>query len=126
MSTETAQPPRFRQRYIDNTIEAYFTERSEVNLNDERPTPSEIASMIRDLLNDYVNGDIDKTRHAFNYFVQCSIENVQMVDQLYGVMSMLKQTNESFKSLSAKYQVLNENYRTLQEEHEALVEDYLA
>ena len=126
MSTETIQPPRFTQQYIDSTIETYFTERSKVNPDNERPTPSEIISMIHDLLNDYVNGDIDKAKYAFNYFVQCSLENIQMIDQLYDIMSMLKQSNESFKSLSAKYQVLNENYRTLQEEHEALMEEYLS
>ncbi len=126
MSNETAQSVHFTQQYVDSTIETYFTERSKVNPDNEHPTPSEIASMIHDLLNDYVNGDIDKARHAFNYFVQCSIENIQMIDQLYDIMTMLKQSNDSFKSLSAKYQVLNENYRTLQEEHEALMEDYLA
>ena len=126
MSAEHTQPPRFTQRYIDSTIETYFTERSEVNPNNKSPTPSEIALMIRSLLNDYINGDVDEVKHAFNYFVQCSIENVQMIDQLYDVMSMLKQSNESFKSLSAKYRTLNENHKTLQEEHEALMENYLS
>mgnify|MGYP003314082259 CR=1 FL=1 len=126
MSNEIIQSNNYSQHYIDSTIETYFIERLKVDPNNEKPTPMEIASMVRDLLNEYVNGDIDVSRKAFNYFVQCSLENMQMIDQLYDVMSMLKQSNESYKSLSAKYQVLNENYRTLQEEHEALMDDYLA
>ena len=81
--------------------------------------------MTKDLLNEYVNGDIDSSRHAFNYFVGTSVENINRQEQVKRIMLMLKQLNESHKSLALKYKVLSENYRTLQEEHEALVEDYL-
>ena len=126
MSNETAQTTCFTQETIDTTLTEYFDAPSEKNMDDERPTPYDLAIMTRDLLNDYVSGDIDAARHAFNYFVSCSVENMDRMDQVNRLMRMLKQLNESNKNLALKYKVLNENYRTLQEEHEALMEEYLS
>lgn len=126
MSNETVQTSRFTQEVIDDTIAGYFNGFSETNAGDELPTPHDLALMTRDLLNDYINGDIDVARHAFNYFVDCSVENIVRQEQVKRIMLMLKQLNESNKSLALKYKVLNENYRTLQEEHEALIEEYLS
>lgn len=126
MSNETTQTTRFTQESIDAIITEYFNTTNETDAEDEIPTPYDLALMTRDLLNEYVNGDIDASRHAFNYFVRCSVENIDRQEQVKRIMSMLKQLNESYKSLSTKYQVLNENYRTLQEEHEALMLDYLS
>ena len=126
MSNETAQTTRFTQETIDAILTEYFDEASQLDPNDKEPTPYDLAIMTRDLLNDYVNGDVDISRHAFNYFVGCSVENMDRMKQVNRLMLMLKQLNESNKNLALKYKVLNENYRTLQEEHEALMEDYLS
>ena len=126
MSNETVQTTRFTQETIDTTITEYFNTPSETDMDEERPTPYDLALMTRDLLNEYVNGDIDIARSAFNYFVSCSVENIERMEQVKRLMLMLKQLNESNKSLVSKYAVLNENYRTLQEEHEALMEEYLS
>ena len=126
MSNETAQTTRFTQETIDATLTEYFSAVSQLDPNDKEPTPHDLAIMTRDLLNEYVNGDIDASRHAFNYFVACSIENMDRQKQVKRLMFMLKQLNESNKSLASKYKVLNENYITLQEEHEALMEEYLS
>lgn len=123
MSNETIQNLRFTQESIDDTIKGYFDSDS---IECDNPTPYDIALMIRDLLNDYVNGDMDSSRHAFNYFVGTSVENIRRQEQVKRIMFMLKQLNESHKSLALKYKVLSENYRTLQQEHEALMEEYLA
>ena len=123
MSNETVQNIRFTQESIEDTIKDYF---DSYPIESDNPTPYDIALMTRDLLNDYVNGDMDASRHAFNYFVGTSVENIRRQEQVKRIMFMLKQLNESNKSLMLKYKVLNENYRTLQEEHEALVEEYLA
>lgn len=123
MSNETFQTMRFTQESIDELIEDYFESDSE---ECENPTPYEIALMIKDLLHEFVNGDMNASKHAFNYFVGTSIENIHRQEQVKRIMSMLKQLNESNKSLALKYNVLSENYRTLQEEHEALMEEYLA
>ena len=120
MSTETT---RFTQESIDALIKDYFESASEES---ENPTPYEIALMTRDLLNEYVNGDMETSKHAFNYFVGTSVENIQRQEQVKRIMLMLKQLNESNKNLALKHKVLSENYRTLQEEHEALMEEYLA
>ena len=126
MSNETAQTTRFTQETIDATLTEYFDAASQLDPNDKEPTPYDLAIMTRDLLNEYVNGDTDTSRHAFNYFVGCSVENIERMEQVKRLMLMLKQLNESNKSLALKYKVLNENYRTLQEEHEALMEEYLS
>lgn len=123
MSNETVQNIRFTQESIDELINGYFDSDS---IESENPTPYDIALMTRDLLNEYVNGNIDSSRHAFNYFVETSVENIRRQEQVKRIMFMLKQLNESHKSLALKYKVLSENYRTLQEEHEALMEEYLA
>jgi hypothetical protein len=123
MSNETLQTMRFTQESIDELIKGYFDSDS---IEYDNPTPHEIALMTRDLLNEYVNGDIDEARHAFNYFVGTSVENIHRQEQVKRIMFMLKQLNESNKSLALKYKVLSENYRTLQEEHEVLMEEYLA
>ena len=123
MSNETVQNTRFTQEYIDDTIKDYFDSYS---IESESPTPYDIALMTRDLLNEYVNGDMDASRHAFNYFVGTSVENIRRQEQVKRIMFMLKQLNDSNKNLVLKYKVLSENYRTLQEEHEALIEEYLA
>lgn len=123
MSNETIQTMRFTQESIDDTIKDYF---DDYELESDNPTPYDIALMTKDLLNEYVNGDIDTSRHAFNYFVGTGVENIQRQEQVKRIMFMLKQLNESNKSLALKYKVLSENYRTLQEEHEALMEEYLA
>ena len=120
MSTETT---RFTQESIDALIKDYFESASEES---ENPTPYEIALMTRDLLNEYVNGDMETSKHAFNYFVGTSVENIQRQEQVKRIMLMLKQLNESNKNLALKHKVLSENYRTLQEEHEALMEEYLS
>ena len=123
MSNEAAQSRRFTQESIEDTIKHYFESYSE---EIDIPTPHEIALMTRDLLNEYVNGNMDDSRHAFNYFVGTSVENIRRQEQVKQIMLMLKQLNETNKNLALKYKVLSENYRTLQEEHEALVEEYLA
>ena len=123
MSNETFQTMSFTQESIEDTIKDYFDSYS---IESENPTPYDIALMTRDLLNEYVNGDMESSRHAFNYFVGTSVENIHRQEQVKRIMFMLKQLNESHKSLALKYKVLSENYRTLQEEHEALVEEYLA
>ena len=123
MSGETVQNIRFTQESIEDTIKEYF---DSYPIENDNPTPYDIALMTRDLLNEYVNGDMDSSRHAFNYFVGTSVENIRRQEQVKRIMFMLKQLNESHKSLTLKYKVLNENYRTLQEEHEALMEEYLA
>ena len=123
MSNETVQNMRFTQESIDELIKDYFEQCSEESDN---PTPYDIAIMTRDLLNEYVNGDMDASRHAFNYFVGTSVENIRRQEQVKRIMLMLKQLNETNKSIALKYKVLSENYRTLQEEHEALIEEYLA
>lgn len=122
MSNETSQNIRFTQESIDELINSYFNTDS---IECDNPTPYKIALMVRDLLNDYVNGDMETSKHAFNYFVETSVENIRRQEQVKRIMSMLKQLNESHKSLALKYKVLSENYRTLQEEHEVLMEDYL-
>ena len=126
MSNETTQTTRFTQESIDTIITEYFDSLSQLDPNDKDPTPHDLALMTRDLLNDYINGDIDTARHAFNYFVDCSVENIIRQKQVERLMRMLKQLNESNKSLALKYKTLNENYKTLQEEHEALMEAYLS
>lgn len=126
MSNETVQTTRFTQETIDSTLTEYFNSSSLLDPNDKEPTPHDLAIMTRDLLNEYINGDINTARAAFNYFVACSVENVDRQKQVERLMLMLKQLNESNKSLALKYKVLNENYRTLQEEHEALMEEYLS
>lgn len=126
MSNETAHPTRFTQETIDATLTEYFDAASQLDPNDEEPTPHDLAIMTRDLLNEYINGDIDAARHAFNYFVACSVENMDRQKQVERLMLMIRQLNESNKSLALKYKVLSENYRTLQEEHEALMEEYLS
>ena len=126
MSNETIQSASFKQETIDATLTEYFDDLSQLDPNNKNPTPHEIAIMVRDLLNEYVNGDIDTARHAFNYFVGCSVENIDRQEQVKRIMLMLKQLNESNKSLSRKYHELSEKYRTLQEEHEALMEEYLS
>ena len=123
MSNETVQNIRFTQESIEDTIKGYFDSYS---IECDNPTPYDIALMTRDLLNEYVNGNMDASRHAFNYFVGASVENVRRQEQVKRIMFMLKQLNESHKSLALKYKVLSENYKTLQEEHEALMEEYLA
>ena len=122
MSNETAQNMCFTQESIDEIIKGYFDSDS---IECDNPTPHEIALMTRDLLHEYVNGDIDVSRHAFNYFVGAGVENIRRQEQVKRIMLMLKQLNESHISLASKYKVLSENYRTLQEEHEALMEEYL-
>lgn len=82
--------------------------------------------MVRDLLNEYINGDIEAARHSFNYFVGCSVENINRQEQVKRIMLILKQVNETNKNLSRKYHDLSERYRTLQEEHETLTEEYLS
>ena len=126
MSNETAQSTGFTQETIDATITEYFDEISRSDPNNKNPTPHEIAIMIRDLLKDYVSGDIDTARHAFNYFVGCSVENIDRQEQVKRIMLMLKQLNDSNKSFAKKYRELSEKYRTLQEEHEILMEEYLS
>lgn len=126
MSSETTQTTRFTQETIDATLTEYFDAASQLDPNDAEPTPHDLAIMTRDLLNDYINGDVDTARHAFNYFVACSVENIDRQRQVKQLMFMLKQLNESNKSLALKYKVLSENYQTLQEEHEALMEEYLS
>lgn len=123
MSSETVQNTRFTQESIDETIKDYFDTYS---IECDNPTPYEIALMTRDLLNDYVNGEMETSKHAFNYFVGASVENIRRQEQVKRIMLMLKQLNESHKSLALKYKVLSENYRTLQEEHEVLIEEYLS
>lgn len=123
MSIETVQTTRFTQESIDELINGYFDSDS---IECDNPTPYDIALMTRDLLNEYVNGDMDSSRHAFNYFVGTSVENIRRQEQVKRIMFMLKQLNESNKNLALKYKVLSENYRTLQQEHEALMEEYLA
>ena len=123
MSNETLQTMRFTQESIDELIKDYFESDSEESDN---PTPYEIALMTRDLLNEYVNGDMETSKHAFNYFVGTGVENIHRQEQVKRIMFMLKQLNESNKTIALKYKVLSENYRTLQEEHEALMEEYLA
>lgn len=126
MSNENIQTARFTQETIDATLTEYFDEISQLDPNNKNPTPHEIAIMVRDLLTDYISGDTESARHSFNYFVGCSIENIDRQEQVKRIMLMLNQINESNKSLAQKYQVLCENYRTLQEEHEALMEEYLS
>ena len=123
MSTETTQNMHFAEDSIEETIKDYF---NSVSTESENPTPYDIALMVRDLLNDYVNGDMETSKHAFNYFVGTSVENIRRQEQVKRIMYMLKQLNDSHKSLILKYKVLGENYMTLQEEHEALMEEYLA
>lgn len=123
MSNETVQTMSFTQESIDELINGYFDSYS---IESDNPTPYDIALMTRDLLNEYVNGDMDSSRHAFNYFVGTSVENIRRQEQVKRIMLMLKQLNESYKGLALKYKVLSENYKTLQEEHEALVEEYLS
>ena len=123
MLNENIQNTHFTQESIDDLIKNYFDSYS---IKSDIPTPHEIALMIRDLLNDYVNGDIETSKHAFNYFVGTSIENIRRQEQVKQIMFMLKQLNDSNKNLALKYKVLSENYRTLQEEHEALMEEYLS
>ena len=123
MSNEIIQNMHFTQEFIDDTIKEYF---DSYYIKSDNPTPHEIALMIRDLLNEYVNGDIETSRHAFNYFVETSVENIRRQEQVKRLMSMLKQLNDSNKNLALKHKVLSENYRTLQEEHEVLMEEYLS
>lgn len=123
MSNEIIQTMSFTQESIDELINGYFDSYS---IESDNPTPYDIALMTRDLLNEYVNGDMDSSRHAFNYFVGTSVENIRRQEQVKRIMLMLKQLNESYKGLALKYKVLSENYKTLQEEHEALVEEYLS
>lgn len=123
MSTETTQNMHFAEDSIEETIKDYF---NSVSTESENPTPYDIALMVRDLLNDYVNGDMETSKHAFNYFVGTSVENIRRQEQVKRIMYMLKQLNDSHKSLILKYKALSENYMTLQEEHEALMEEYLA
>lgn len=123
MSNETVQNTHFTQESIDNLIKNYFDSYS---IEGDNPTPYEIALMIRDLLNDYVNGDIETSKHAFNYFVGTSVENIRRQEQVKRIMYMLKQLNDSNKKLASKYKELSEKYITLQEEHEALMEEYLS
>lgn len=126
MSKETVQSSCFTQEAIDATLTEYFDELSQSDPNNKNPTPHEITIMVRDLLKDYISGDIEVARHAFNYFVGCSVENIYRQEQVKRIMLMLKQLNESNKSLALKYRDLSENYRTLQEEHETLMEEYLS
>ena len=126
MTNETVQYTCFTQETIDATLTEYFDDLSQSDPDNKNPTPHEIAIMVRDLLNEYINGDIETARHSFNYFVGCSVENIDRQEQVKRIMRMLKQLNESNKSLAQKYQVLCENYRTLQEEHETLMEEYLS
>ena len=123
MSNENVQNTRFTQESIDDLIKNYFDSYS---IESDKPTSHEIALMVRDLLNDYVNGDIETSKYAFNYFVGTSVENIRRQEQVKRIMFMLKQLNDSNKILALKYKELSEKYMTLQEEHEALMEDYLA
>jgi hypothetical protein len=106
MSNETVQNTYFTQESIDDLIKNYFDSYS---AESDNPTPHEIALMVRDLLNDYVNGDFDTSKHAFNYFVGTSVENIRRQEQVKRIMFMLKQLNESNKNLALKYKDLSEN-----------------
>lgn len=124
MSSEDGQCSRFTQEIIDATITEYFDSISKVD-SANFPTTREVAVMVHDVLGKYISGETEQAKYAFNFFVQCAVENVQSDQEIKRIMTMLKQVNESYKELLSKHASLREEHLSLQQEHEALMEEYL-
>ena len=110
----------YSQEYIDGIINEFFAH--EIT-DDTPPTSKEVTDMVRDLLNEYVNGNEHDSRYAFNFFVNCSLENVYMGTQIRIIMTALSKVNERYKNLARMHESLQQSYELLKAKNIALMQE---